>query len=207
VARHSPSFNHEDASSGAQAEFPVMPTGYRSSPSSLDSLGCRVDQRGLIYVLTVSDLVSSRPRLEVIRESFPDEGGGRQSADSLAAMRAALEQTYEAILCTNSWQATKAPTRSSRRPLKANTTSTSVEPLNPIGVANNTWGIAGHRSRRVCFTGRLEYAAEPCPRHDLHDLSGAKLEVGRLKHRSKNIVLLCGHRQGQWLRAGLSYGA
>src|SRR5437899_6080763 len=61
-----------------------MPTGYRSSPSSLDSLGYRVDQRGLIYVLTVSDLVSlavnivqngwtlseclSRPRSEVIRE-------------------------------------------------------------------------------------------------------------------------------------------
>ena len=70
--------------------------------------------------------------------AFPDEGGSRQSADSLAAMRAALEQTYEAILCTNSWRATKAPTRRSRRPLKANTTSTSVEPLNPIGVANYT---------------------------------------------------------------------
>ena len=142
MARHSRSFNREDASSGA--EFPVMPTGYRSSPSSLDSLGHRVDQRGLLYVLTVSDLVSlavnivqngwtlseclSRPRSEVIREPFPDEGGSRQSADSLAAMRAALEQTYEAILCTNSWRATKAPTRRSRRPLKANTTSTSVEP-------------------------------------------------------------------------------
>ena len=154
MARHSPSFNREDASSGAQAEFPVMPTGYRSSPSSLDSLGCRVDQRGLIYVLTVSDMVSlavnivqngwtlseclSRPRSEVIRESFADEGGSRQSADSLAAMRAALEQTYEAILCTNSWRATKAPTRRSRRPLKANTTSTSVEPLNASGVPNNT---------------------------------------------------------------------
>ena len=87
MARHSPSFSREDASSGAQAEFPVMPTAYRSSPSSLDSLGCRVDQRGLIYVLTVSDLVSlavntvqngwtlseclSRPRSEVIREPFP----------------------------------------------------------------------------------------------------------------------------------------
>ena len=45
MARHSRSFNREDASSGA--EFPVMPTGYRSSPSSLDSLGHRVDQRGL----------------------------------------------------------------------------------------------------------------------------------------------------------------
>ena len=76
---------------------------------------------------TLSECLS-RPRSEVIREPFPDEGGSRQSADSLAAMRAALEQTYEAILCTNSWRATKAPTRRSRRPLKANTTSTSVEP-------------------------------------------------------------------------------
>jgi hypothetical protein len=124
VARHSPSFNREDASCGAQAEFPVTPTGHRSSPSSSDGLGYRVGQRGLIYVLTVSDLVSlavnilqngwtlseclSRPRSEVIREPFPDEGGSRQNADSLAAMRAALEQTYEAILCTNSWRATKA---------------------------------------------------------------------------------------------------
>ena len=142
MARHSRSFNREDASSGA--EFPVMPTGYRSSPSSLDSLGYRVDQRGLIYVLTVSDLVSlavnivqngwtlseclSRPGFEVIREPFPDE-----SADSLAAMRAALEQTYEAILCTNSWRATKAATRHSRRPLEADANdqgflSASVEP-------------------------------------------------------------------------------
>src|SRR5207247_1993647 len=80
-----PSFNREDASSGA--EFPVTPTSHRSSPPSLDSLGYRVDQRGLIYVLTVSDLVSlavnivqngwtlseclSRPRSEVIREPFP----------------------------------------------------------------------------------------------------------------------------------------
>ena len=37
-----------------------------------------------------------------------------------AAMSAALEQTYEAILCTNSWRATKAATRRGRRPLKAN---------------------------------------------------------------------------------------
>ena len=152
MARHSRSFNREDASSGA--EFPVMPTGYRSSPSSLDSLGCRVDQRGLIYVLTVSDLVSlavnivqngwtlseclSRPRSEVIREPFSDEGGSRQSADSLAAMRAALEQTYEAILCTNSWRATKAATRRGRRPLEADANdqgflSASAEPLNPLG--------------------------------------------------------------------------
>src|SRR5439155_23963527 len=131
--------------SGAQAEFAVMRTGYRSSPSSLDSLGCRVDQRGLIYVLTVSDLVSlavnivqngwtlseclSRPRSEVIREPFSDEGGSRQSADSFAAMRAALEQPYEAILCTDNWRATKAPTRNNRLPHKANTTSTSVWPL------------------------------------------------------------------------------
>ena len=134
MARHSHHSTARDASSGA--EFPVTPTGHRSSPSSLDGLGYRVDQRGLIYVLTVSDLVSlavntvqngwtlseclSRPRSEVIREPFPDEGGSRQSADSLAAMRAALEQTYEAILCTNSWRATKAPTRRGRRPLKAN---------------------------------------------------------------------------------------
>ena len=134
MARHSHHSTARDASSGA--EFPVTPTSHRSSPSSLDGLGYRVDQRGLIYVLTVSDLVSlavnivqngwtlseclSRPRSEVIREPFSDEGGSRQSADSLAAMRAALEQTYEAILCTNSWRATKAATRRGRRPLKAN---------------------------------------------------------------------------------------
>src|SRR5206468_11337221 len=73
------------------------------------------------------------PAIRGDKGAFPDEGGSRQSADSLAAMRAALEQTYEAILCTNSWRATKAPTRRSRRSLKANANdqgflSASVEP-------------------------------------------------------------------------------
>jgi hypothetical protein len=110
-----------------------MRTGDRSSPSFLDSLGYRVDRRGLIYVLTVSDVVSlavnivqngwtlaeclSRPRSEVPSESFAEEGDSRQSAEASAAILASLEQTYEAILRTNSWQATKAPTRRSRRTL------------------------------------------------------------------------------------------
>ena len=130
-----------------------MCTGDRSSPSFSDSLGYRVDRRGLIYVLTVSDVVSlavnvvqnrwtlaeclSRPRSEVTRESFAEEGDCRQSAEASAAILAALEQTYEAILRANRGQARYAPTRRSRGPLEATVNeqalSACVEPLNPPG--------------------------------------------------------------------------
>ena len=107
----------------------------------------------MIYVLTVSDVVSlavnvvqnrwtlaeclSRPRSEVTRESFAEEGDCRQSAEASAAILAALEQTYEAILRANRGQARYAPTRRSRGPLEATVNeqalSACVEPLNPPG--------------------------------------------------------------------------